>query len=42
MTEEEWEWDEDFAECTCDITGEDGCPIHYPIDDESDDDEGYA
>ncbi len=26
-------------ECTCDITGEDGCPIHYPIDDGSDDDE---
>ena len=26
--------DED-EECTCDATGEDGCPAHYPIDDGS-------
>ena len=31
------EHDDDFEEeecedCTCDITGEDSCPVHYPID----------
>lgn len=36
---EEWEDDEDFAECTCDIDGKDSCPVHYPIDDGKDDDE---
>lgn len=30
--------DED-EECTCDSTGEEGCPVHYPIDDGSDDDD---
>ena len=35
---EEWD-EEDFAECTCDIDDEDSCPIHYPIDDGSDDDD---
>ena len=34
MTEEEWE---EFA-CTCDIDGEENCPVHYPIDDGSDED----
>ena len=25
--------DEDFENCTCDISGEDSCPVHCPIDD---------
>ena len=31
--------DEDFENCTCDIDGEDSCPVHYPIDDGSEDDD---
>lgn len=30
---------EDDALCTCDIDGEDSCPVHYPIDDGGDDDD---
>jgi hypothetical protein len=26
-------------DCSCDATGEDGCPVHYPIDDGDDDDD---
>ena len=29
--------DEDDDECTCDIDGEENCPVHYPIDDGEDD-----
>lgn len=35
----EWEDEEDFNDCTCDYTSEDECPVHYPIDDGSDDDD---
>jgi hypothetical protein len=31
MVDDEWE------ECICDISGEDACPVHYPIHDDSDD-----
>jgi len=30
--------DEDDV-CTCDATGEDGCPVHYPIDDGADEED---
>jgi hypothetical protein len=30
---------DDDDECTCDIDGEDSCPLHYPIDDGTDDDD---
>ena len=37
--EEDWEEEQDFNDCTCEITGEDACPVHYPIDDGSEDDD---
>lgn len=37
------EWDEDDEECICDLSGgdeeRDNCPVHYPIDDGSEDDD---
>lgn len=38
MDEDEYELDDD-DECTCDFTDEDMCPIHYRIDDGTDEDE---
>ena len=35
MPEDE-EDEQDLEDCTCDITGEDACPVHYPIDDGTD------
>jgi hypothetical protein len=31
---------DDDGECTCDATGEDGCPVHYPIEDGDDEEDG--
>jgi hypothetical protein len=36
---EEDDIDEEDDDCTCDIDGQENCPVHYPIDDGSDDDE---
>ena len=36
------EYDEmvdDESDCTCDMDGQDNCPVHYPIDDGSDDED---
>ena len=30
---------EDDEKCTCDITGEDECPVHYLIDDGTEEEE---
>jgi hypothetical protein len=32
-------WEEEYENCTCDIDGEDSCPVHYPIDDGSEEED---
>jgi hypothetical protein len=33
-----WEEEEEDATCTCDFDEVENCPVHYPIDDGTDDD----
>jgi hypothetical protein len=35
----EWEDEEENSACTCDFDEIENCPVHYPIDDGSDDDD---